>query len=154
MKTVGSCYYVHKSNIGELLAKVRDENIRNYILTLANRHSFDIIKYNRKDNILSLIICYEFDEVNEPEIGDSIVFKLNEMDKRGHYVVARKNNPQIYHHKWMFVSDDYKGFDVSKNKKRSQMLKNIEDFNKKEVKSRIGNYNYWKKWCIEHGVEL
>jgi hypothetical protein len=45
----------------------------------------------------------------------------------------------IYHHKWQWVSDDYKGFDVEKNKQRSLQWSSLDGVDK----SRIGQRKHW-----------
>ena len=67
---------------------------------------YNIIRYNRLTKELCLINCPNFDTENEPTI--KFVWNVTK-DVLTKY---DNNNPMIYHHKWMFVKDDYKGFDV------------------------------------------
>ena len=60
--------------------------------------------------------------------------------------IKQKSSPQIYHRNWLFVNDDYSGFNVDDSKNRSiEWLKipNIE-FNK------IGYKNYWDMNIVPH----
>jgi len=52
-----------------------------------------------------------------------------------------KRIPQIYHHKWLFVKDDYQGFDVDKSKERSAEWLQVSD---RINMSKIGTLNYWE----------
>ena len=56
-------------------------------------------------------------------------------------LTRQKTIPQIYHHKWLFVKDDYKGFDVEESKKRSIKWLSVSD---KINMSKIGYKNYWE----------
>ena len=50
----------------------------------------------------------------------------------------------IYHHNWLFVADDYQGFDVELSKARSQQwiaLGNVD-------RSRIGRKSYWEEHIV------
>lgn len=49
-------------------------------------------------------------------------------------------DPYIYHHKWLFVADDYRGFDVAESKARSEQWIALGDVDR----SRIGRKSYWE----------
>ena len=49
------------------------------------------------------------------------------------------SDPYIYHHKWLFVADDYDGFDVEESKSRSDAWLALPQVDK----SRIGRACYW-----------
>ena len=40
-----------------------------------------------------------------------------------------KNNLKIYHHRWVFVQDDYEGFDVKKDKQWSALWSKVPRLN-------------------------
>ena len=50
----------------------------------------------------------------------------------------------IYHHKWLFVDDDYKGFNVEESKRRLAAWLVLPDVNK----SRIGRRNSWQTHVV------
>jgi hypothetical protein len=60
-----------------------------------------------------------------------------------------QDNPMIYHHKWMFVKDDYPGFDVKESMEWSETWKNCEIVKKlvadpsTKFYRRIGRQQYW-----------
>lgn len=99
-----------------------------------------VLKINLKANEISFIECDNWDTAPEPFVGDS--YKVNLNTNKVTFRKARKNNPQIYHHKWMFVNEDYTGFDIEESKERSRAWESLAiDIDKK----RIGNYDYWKE---------
>lgn len=49
------------------------------------------------------------------------------------------SDPFIYHHKWLFVDDNYPGFDVEESKERSAAWMALPDVDK----SLIGRASYW-----------
>ena len=59
--------------------------------------------------------------------------------------VKKLNINQIYHHKWLFVKDDYKGFNVDNSVKRSMAWLPLRKENKiKNVNwSSIGRQKTW-----------
>lgn len=153
IKKVGSCYYVHKSNRQELFNKVKDEKLKIKVLGMDGLYSYQIIKYDKKNRTVSLIQSPDWYESNEPLVGDGLIFNLDSDDMECK-IIKMKKNPQIYHHRWMFMNDNDRSIDIKKSKERSEMLFSIPSFNSKEVKSRIGYKNYWITWCRENNVEL
>lgn len=145
MKKVMNCYYTHKSNTEdiELLCRLN----RTIEQVLNTTYQYDIIKYDHYNNRVSLIKSPDWDTSNEPIVGDSVVINLETGESRE--VKGRKNNPQIYHNKWQFVSDDYPGFDVEAAKQRTEIWNKIPNLNK----SRIGNQNYWFELLDTNNIE-
>lgn len=155
-KKIGSTYWVHKSNIQELFDIIeRVDKGNTYYLNrakLALSESFanyTVVKYDTKRHVLSLIESPNFDSTFEPWVGCSYIWNLDTFKYR--IMSPRKINPQIYHQRYLFVSYDYKGFDVEADFQRRRYY---EQFLTKEDVKRIGNYDYWKQFCEKHGIEL
>ena len=68
-------------------------------------------------------------------------------------VTKQKTNPQIYHHKWNFVKDDYPFFNVCESIERSIQWKSIIGSNK-EISSKIGTLNYWIDLLHKNNIPL
>jgi hypothetical protein len=67
-------------------------------------------------------------------VGDYFVVNIESGKTRG------GSSNMIWHHKWLWVGDDYTGFDVDESFERSkQYVKMDIDF------SRIGNKEFWEK---------
>jgi hypothetical protein len=96
----------------------------------------DIIKYDRTHGTVSLIKCFDFDGQEEPII-QMVWTDLRQINYRYH-------SGAIYHHKWMMVGDDYKGFDIDASKQRSERIKQVIRENPDIASSRIGNQVYWE----------
>ena len=110
----------------------------------AQHVKYNIIKYNIKENKVTFILCHDFDSADEPLPNYYINFK------DGQPITTK--GFQIWHHKWMFVDDDYMGFDVEHSKQRSyKWVTTMKDVNY----SKIGNPNIWeqllKKYKINDG---
>ena len=151
-KKVGSCIYVHKSNIQELLNKIPDdwyktEIIYWYKFREKNGSSpYEVIKYNTQQHQLSFIDSPDWLTANEPTVGNSTCWNFDKGVQ-----TFRRGGDTIYHSKELFVSDDYKGFDLEKAKERTKLWQSLVT---KEEKKLIGNKNYWKHFCEKHGIEL
>ena len=131
-KQVGNTIYLHKSV---------EEKLPNDILIsakekLTQSFNYDIVKYDEGNGNVTFISSPDWNYSDEPIVGDAILIRGDGTER----FIKQKSSPQIYHHKWLFVNDDYSGFNTEESKNRSiSWLKvpNIE-FNK------IGYKNYWE----------
>lgn len=142
IKKIGNSLYVHKSNIQELFQKI-SPSAKQYIESIIKLHSvsYEIIKFNNSSNSkeysISFIQCSQWNKVWEPLVEDSYHYDNNGLCHK------IKGGNKVYHHKHMFVSKDYKDFNILESIERSKMLLSIEEIQKN--KKQIGNYNYWKE---------
>ncbi|MCA9667490.1 MAG: methyltransferase domain-containing protein [Myxococcales bacterium] len=131
-KRMGQDLYVHRQYAsqvvpGVLLAAARSQ--------LPADFRYTIVKYNAKTKTISFISSPDWDKAAEPSVGTAYTVHVDGRVKKT--AAAGK----IYHHKWLFVRDSYKGFNVAASVRRSRAwlaLDNI-DF------ARIQSAEYWKK---------
>jgi len=55
--------------------------------------------------------------------------------------IGKRNEKKIWHHKWTFVDDDYRGFDVDASFNRSKAWLKIPDINF----NVIGHKHIWER---------
>lgn len=150
MKRVGTCIYVHKSNIEELMQKLDDINLKS-LLTVLDFHNenldfeYDIVKVNTKNGNVSLIASPTWDILNEPIVGDSMCFN------KGSFKVV-SGGTKVYHHKWQFVSSGYSGFNIKSSKCRSKEWESIPEI--VQNKSKIGNKDYWYAMLKKYNIKI
>lgn len=148
-KKIGGSIYIHKSNLEEL-KEIIEENIFLRIMeaskNLPDSFNFEIIKYNKKDNKVSFIDSSDWNTAREPLVGDSYVTFIDDFNFK-----LIKSKGQIYHHKWMFVSNDYNGFDIEESKNWSKVWTDVIP-NEKSIKSRIGYKKYWDEILKEYNL--
>lgn len=132
-KKMGDDLYFHKDYVLEYIGDYFYNKVKSI---LPKGFNFNIIKYNEKYGSISFIDSPDFDIADEPIVGDS--YKITTDGKIT--FTRRKSVPQIYHHKWLFVKDDYKGFDVEQSKERSKKWLEYSDIINM---SKIGYQNYW-----------
>lgn len=151
-KFVGSCIYVHKSCIDELLVRVKEPQLSEIMQAIKEikmkDFKYEVIKYDKSKHRISFIDSPDWIISKEPEIGDAWLLDMK-YKWTWKFVPARKKNPQIYHSKELFVSDDYQGFDIERAKERTKQWNAIPNLNKK----RIGNKDYWLQVLKENGME-
>jgi len=130
-KKIKGNLYVHKSSEKVI------PNLNSFKAKLPKGYDYDIVKYNEKDKNVSFIKSPNWNSAQEPlattglKVSDGKIKKLN--------------INQIYHHKWLFVKDDYKGFNVDDSVKRSLAWLPLRKEDKiKNVKwSSIGRQKAW-----------
>lgn len=147
LKKVASNLYVHKSNLSELLALLDSEEQKRVLRVLNSfQLPFEVVKYNKINGSISLIQCSTWNKLHEPIVEDSYCFNVDGSCKR------IKGGTKVYHNKWEFVSEDYKGFDVEKEKQRTRDWNQIPNI--RDLKCRIGNKDFWYKLLKEYNLEI
>lgn len=96
-----------------------------------------MVKLTVANRSVSFVQVPDFDISPEPVIGAIITVKTDGCCRR----MEAPRDPFIYHHKWLFVKDDYDGFDVQESKRRSAAWLPLPKIDK----SRIGRKSYWEK---------
>ena len=148
-KKIGDTIWLYKSYISLI-----DSFNKNKPFYAYNINSFDVIKFNSKNNNVSLIKCSDFINEDEPTILKIINFEyINESYKLININCCNnKTNKQVYHHKWMFVKDDFTLFNVNESKKRSLTWKKILGINK-SISSKIGYQIFWNNWLENNNLK-
>ena len=119
-KKIGSTFYVHKSNIKEINSLIERNElaaIDSATKKLPKNFSYDILKYDKKNKKVSFIQSPDWDTAREPLVGDSYTSNIFDINFK-----IIKSKGQIYHHKWMFVSDNYIGFNIEESKEWSKHI--------------------------------
>ena len=141
-KTVGSKVYIHK-DYAHLVVDQDKIKIAEFVAGVKSK-DYVCIRYDKKTEEIAFQQSPDFDTADEPQVGKTIAVKV---DGDVRISLPNKNNPQIWHHKWMWVSDEYEGFDVEASKERSKLW---EPHVSKEEKRRIGYRDFWnlikKRW--------
>jgi hypothetical protein len=134
-KEIGGAVYLHRDYQDLLGVAVSAAQAR-----IPADFPYTIIKYSLRTGNVTFIASPDFDVSPEPIAGD-------------HWIVPPENparfrpvlpDPYLYHHKWLMVSDDYKGFDVEASKARSRQWLSLPGIDK----SRIGRRSYWEQTIL------
>lgn len=129
-KEIGGAVYVHRVYEALLPKPVKIASKQ-----LPIEFDYKVVKFVEKESCVSFILCPEFDSADEPVVGD-----IMRIDAGGAKQFFRQQaDPFIYHHKWLFVMDDYEGFDVEKSKSRSISWLGLDGIDM----MRIGRKRFW-----------
>ena len=134
-KEIGGAVYVHKQY--ESLLPEAIQKAKSFV---PPEFSYTVVKFQMTDETVSFIQSTDFDSADEPNVGDLYTVKAN-----GSATFRRKlTDPWIYHHKWLFVADDYNGFNVEASKTRSRQWLALDDIDS----HRIGKQSYWEEHVV------
>ena len=134
-KEIGGAVYVHRQ-----YESLLPEAVQKAKAAIPSTFTYTIVKYALSDETVSFIQSEDFDASNEPIVGD-----LYTVSAYGSATFRRQSaDPWIYHHKWLFVADDYQGFDVEASKDRSRQWLAIDDIDF----HRIGKKSFWEKHVV------
>jgi len=156
IKKVANCLYAHSSNVEELLINIPDNlknDLKNFLTD--NIYSFNdinniVIKVNTYKKTFSIIKTKDWDFKFEPIIIYSATFNHN-----GQLMYERnyKKNYPIYHKKYMFVAEDYNGFNIKECKDRVDYYESIiPNFN--SIKNKIGYLDFWSDLLKQYNIVL
>ena len=112
-KIMASKVYVHKKYVDQVIPEDIWEDAKKKMKDHDPKFKYNTVVYDTKDKSVRFDEAPDFDTAREPTPGKSVM-------------VPRTGNPKdrsskmIWHHKWMWVDDNYKGFDVSASKELSR----------------------------------
>lgn len=134
-KEIGGAVYVHRDyegRLGDAVAEAKQH--------LSARVSYHVVKLNLRTGAVSFIQCVDFDTAPEPTVGEIVTIDVEGNSRQR----SQPGDPEIYHHKWLFVGDDYAGFNVQQSKQRSLAWSALEGIDRK----RIGRRSYWNQVVV------
>lgn len=136
-KEIGGKIYIHK-RYHHLV--IDTDMFLNAAIRLPYGFIFNCMVIDLKKNIIRFDEAPDFDTAREPHPGDFIEVNLATKEiRRGH-------SDMIWHHKWMWVADDYKGFDVDKSYEWSKRWTQI-------ITHPSGSKRVWERQLKEGGLE-
>lgn len=110
-----------------------------------------VIKINPVENGGAITFCYSPDwkTASEPECGPMVGVSGLVTGPLKFRVTRPAADPYVYHHKWMFVDDDYRGFSVAQAKRWSETWENSPVVRAlcadkdEHFRLKIGKKQYW-----------
>ena len=129
-KRMGEWVYVHRNYINKLPAELVALVWRAEEFNLLP--DYNAVKVSTKNWIVVFQQSPDFDTADEPTAGEYCRVDFHKKAKI-------RRTRQLWHHKWLWVMDDYEGFNVEASFRRSKDWLEIADIDFK----RIGNPEYW-----------
>ena len=107
-KEIGGDIYLHKNYVYGVVPEDIYDNALDILEEIYPDFEFNCIRYSPKTNAVSFQEAPDFDTAREPIVGDYITVFPDGKTKTGH-------SNYIWHHKWLWVKNDYTGFDVNES---------------------------------------
>lgn len=104
-KEIGGDIYFHKDYVDRIIPEDIYDNALHLLEESYPDFDFNCIRYSPKTQAISFQEAPDFDTAREPKVGDYITVFPDATIKTGH-------SEYIWHSKFLWVKNDYKGFDV------------------------------------------
>jgi len=114
-----------------------------------------IVKINVREGLVTFTHSADWKTATEPICGDMVGVKDLYSDRPAIFHRKQKGIPNIYHHKWMFVDDDYLGFSVKKAMEWSETWENYPIVKAlladptEHFRLKIGRQDYWQEKVLD-----
>jgi hypothetical protein len=109
-KQVGPQLYVHKNYAN----KVIPQELLSKGVSLIGDFKYNCVMWDSKLNVIRFDESPDFDTAREPHVGNFIKI-LSDGN------IVNGSSQTIWHHKWLWVMDDYTGFDINESKEWSKL---------------------------------
>lgn len=110
-KQIGGGVYVHKDYAADVVPADVWRKAQSLLASKYPGFTFNAVKYDLKLGTVRFDEAADFDTAREPVPGNMVT-----VDTKTGIVSDIKNSQAIWHHKWLWVQDDYAGFDVVDSK--------------------------------------
>ena len=113
-KEIGGSLYLHKQYADEIIPQDILEPAEQILSETYPDFDYNCIRWDYKTNKISFQEAPDFDTAREPVVGDYVTVDPNTGK------VQTGHSDYIWHHKWLWVRNDYTGFDVEDSWKWSK----------------------------------
>lgn len=107
-KEIGGDVYLHKQYVDKVIPKELWSAAVDALEESYPDFEYNCVRYSPKTQSISFQEAPDFDTAREPVVGDYITYTPGKPLKKGH-------SNYIWHHKWLWVMNDYSGFDVAES---------------------------------------
>lgn len=141
-KAMGSQIYFHKDYAEDIIPADLLKLVVEKLKENFPEFEFNCMMYDRKKNIVRFDEGADFDERTEPMVGWQVA-----VSREGEVAKSKNSSKAVWHHKWLWVRDDYKGFDVEESKEWSRYY-----LAKLDETTRGGSRDAWHKQLHRFGL--
>lgn len=145
-KSLGKYTWLHVSALNTINHELKD-----VILSVIN-NDYCVVRLEKGTSTFQLSLCSNFNSQREPVITGHRTYEI--INSTAHLIketVYKSVNPLVFHHKHLFVSHNYKGFDIQSSIDWSLLWKSKLP-STREISSRIGRTMGWNKILNDYGL--
>ena len=146
--------YVHKDFAHLIPHKIDLQVLEEAEKQLPTDFEYTLIRYDRNSGNISFIQVHNFDTDDDPIGGDSWYIKNPRYIAQGetHRFTSGKKDPQVYHHKWVYVPDDYSGFDFKRSRLWSERWRGYA-YNGGFSTAQLCRLSTWNEFLKKHKIQ-
>lgn len=148
-KKMGSQLWFHKDYANEIIG---EKEFNEFKKEFKNLFDYEVIRWDSKKNEIAFIESVDFLTSNEPLVGRVQRIQKEENSFIMGKLMNQPKDPLIYHHKWLFVKDDFKKFNITESKNRSLEWKNVAGVDR-TLSNKIGRLSFWNNWLKENNLK-
>ena len=142
-KYIGNQVYAHKDYLYDTVSKDVADKALSLLSETHPNYEWNCFRYDIKSGDIAFQESPDFDSAREPVVGLNVT-----VTRDGRVAGGNKSFPQIWHHKWLWVKNDYKGFDVAESWEWSK-----EWLSKLPVPANGSNEANWEKQLKQYDIE-
>ena len=116
-KKMGNSIYVHKLYANEVIPPKIIHKAEHLLKKYNPDFSYNCIMFDPVKQIIRFDESPDFNTSDEPIVGNFTTIRFNTNPPE----IKHGYSDNIWHHKWLWVKDDYNGFDVNQAKERSKL---------------------------------
>lgn len=139
-KQMHNCLYFHKMYAPQIIPSKVLKPAQEILEQVLPHFHYNCIKWDFRTNTITFQQGLDFDIAREPHVGKYLTVHAN-----GDHIVGHSN--AIWHHKWLWVKDDYEGFDVQESKNWSKTWTDVLQ------ETAVGCDRIWKAQLAAYGLE-
>lgn len=136
-KQIGGKIYVHKKYLYRIGTPEYRSRYRFAEAVLPPGFKYKCVVIDFNNNTLRFDEAPDFNSAREPHVGDFIL-----VDMSTYRIIRHGHSNAIWHHKWMWVDDDYTGFNVEESYQWSKLYT-------KRIRRPSGSERIWLQQLIE-----
>lgn len=114
-KEIGGDIYVHKNYAEDVVPSYIWKCCKEALDYYFSDFDYNCIRYSPKTKSVSFQEAPDFDTAREPVVGDYITVFYKDDAQPKDFEFKRGHSSYIWHSKWLWVKNDYTGFDVRKS---------------------------------------
>lgn len=145
-KLMGDDLYFHKQYADEIIPEDILTKAIQCLVECYPTFQYNCIKYNTKQHRIAFQEVPDFDSAREPVVGDWVAIQPLE---DGTFKIQSGHSNYIFHHKYLWVKNDYAGFDVRESWEWSKTW-----LNRLKETSDGNGINRWNAQLEKYGLPI
>ena len=111
-KEIGGKIYFHKDYASRIVPQEILDSCKEALDYYYSDLDYNCMRYDPKTQSISFQEAPDFDTAREPVVGDYVTVFYDPNKDPKDFKMSSGHSDYVWHHKWLFVDNNYTGFDV------------------------------------------